>query len=196
MKMLRRLFAQCDDRRRASLAHMMTDCAPVVSPKVVAEVEYELMCQVFSVHRIQQLYKKRVTEWSKAEKLALFGSFRRLIERGDSWKQYRQRIISLNFNMRGSPEVRRRADEGTLTAKWLVEAPPRDLWPERWAEYVVPVHLDARMVQDDGEAMTDEFKCGKCKGRRTKYTQMQTRSADEPMTIFIRCLDCQNRWKI
>jgi transcription elongation factor S-II len=39
------------------------------------------------------------------------------------------------------------------------------------------------------------FQCGKCKGSRTTYFQMQTRSADEPMTTFVTCLNCKNKWK-
>merc|ERR1711933_168763 len=39
------------------------------------------------------------------------------------------------------------------------------------------------------------FTCGKCKGTRTTYFQMQTRSSDEPMTTFVTCLTCNNRWK-
>lgn len=39
------------------------------------------------------------------------------------------------------------------------------------------------------------FQCGKCKGTRTTYFQMQTRSADEPMTTFVTCLTCKNKWK-
>ena len=39
------------------------------------------------------------------------------------------------------------------------------------------------------------FRCGKCKSNRTTYYQMQTRSADEPMTIFIRCLNCGKDWR-
>ena len=39
------------------------------------------------------------------------------------------------------------------------------------------------------------FKCGKCKSWYTTYTQAQTRSADEPMTTFVVCLNCNNRWK-
>lgn len=36
-------------------------------------------------------------------------------------------------------------------------------------------------------ATTDQFQCGKCKKRQTSYYQMQTRSADEPMTTFVIC---------
>jgi transcription elongation factor S-II len=39
------------------------------------------------------------------------------------------------------------------------------------------------------------FTCGKCKGTKTTYFQMQTRSSDEPMTTFVTCLGCNNRWK-
>lgn len=39
------------------------------------------------------------------------------------------------------------------------------------------------------------FKCSKCKTFKTTYTQAQTRSADEPMTTFVTCLNCNHRWK-
>ena len=39
------------------------------------------------------------------------------------------------------------------------------------------------------------FKCGRCKSKKTTYYQMQTRSADEPMTTFVTCLECEKRWK-
>jgi transcription elongation factor S-II len=35
------------------------------------------------------------------------------------------------------------------------------------------------------DAETDAFKCGKCGQRKTRYYQMQTRSADEPMTVSL-----------
>lgn len=48
--------------------------------------------------------------------------------------------------------------------------------------------------------------CSKCKnnpslshddkrGTRTTYFEKQTRSCDEPMTVFILCMDCGKRWK-
>ena len=40
------------------------------------------------------------------------------------------------------------------------------------------------------------YKCKKCGGDKTKQHEMQTRSADEPMTIFITCTECGNSWRI
>lgn len=45
------------------------------------------------------------------------------------------------------------------------------------------------------QASTDAFQCSKCKERKCTYYQMQTRSADEPMTTFVTCVNCNNRWK-
>ena len=54
--------------------------------------------------------------------------------------------------------------------------------------------LEAAKVKQD-EDYAGMFKCGKCKSKKTTYYQMQTRSADEPMTAYVTCLDCNNRWK-
>ena len=51
------------------------------------------------------------------------------------------------------------------------------------------------MTSDNMMAATDQFKCYKCKKRKCTYYEMQTRSADEPMTTFVTCLSCGNRWK-
>ncbi|XP_062278344.1 transcription elongation factor A protein 3 isoform X7 [Scomber scombrus] len=46
-----------------------------------------------------------------------------------------------------------------------------------------------------GGTSTDLLQCGKCKKRNCTYNQVQTRSADEPMTTFVLCNECGNRWK-
>ena len=45
------------------------------------------------------------------------------------------------------------------------------------------------------EASTDNFTCYKCKSKECSYYQLQTRSADEPMTTFVTCINCGTRWK-
>lgn len=55
------------------------------------------------------------------------------------------------------------------------------------------LHKDA--VNNIDENYKGLFKCGKCKSMKTTYYQMQTRSADEPMTTFVTCINCNNRWK-
>ncbi|XP_053488711.1 transcription elongation factor A protein 3 isoform X1 [Ictalurus furcatus] len=46
-----------------------------------------------------------------------------------------------------------------------------------------------------GGTVTDLLQCGKCRKKNCTYNQVQTRSADEPMTTFVLCNECGNRWK-
>lgn len=42
---------------------------------------------------------------------------------------------------------------------------------------------------------TKRFQCNRCHKRECTYYELQTRSADEPMTIFVNCLNCGKRWR-
>ena len=60
------------------------------------------------------------------------------------------------------------------------------------------LQLSAPTLQDvryGKMAVSGMFQCGKCKNWKCTYTQAQTRSADEPMTTFVTCIVCNNRWK-
>lgn len=37
--------------------------------------------------------------------------------------------------------------------------------------------------------------CPHCHNKRAYYMQLQTRSADEPMTVFYKCTACKEQWK-
>ena len=39
------------------------------------------------------------------------------------------------------------------------------------------------------------YTCRKCKSERTVSVSRQIRSMDEPMTVFIKCINCGKRWK-
>ena len=72
----------------------------------------------------------------------------------------------------------------------------QQLFPKHWKEFCdIKFKREKLMYEDTPEAMTDQFKCGKCKQRKCTYYELQTRSADEGMTIFITCLTCGNRWR-
>ena len=47
-------------------------------------------------------------------------------------------------------------------------------------------NLHKSLGAEEQQAETDAFQCGKCKQRKTRYRQAQTRSADEPMTVCFR----------
>ncbi|KAH9387187.1 transcription elongation factor S-II [Nematocida major] len=53
--------------------------------------------------------------------------------------------------------------------------------------------LDSTVAQQEAE--TDIFFCTRCKQRKCTYRQLQTRSADEPMTTYVHCVVCKNNWK-
>jgi transcription elongation factor S-II len=46
-----------------------------------------------------------------------------------------------------------------------------------------------------GQVTEGVYKCKVCGGRKTIQHEQQTRSADEPMTLFITCLNCKNTWR-
>ena len=71
-----------------------------------------------------------------------------------------------------------------------------DLFPEKWNKKLndKKIRLENKFFPKI-EASTDNFTCGKCKSNACTYYQLQTRSADEPMTTFVTCTNCGNRWK-
>ncbi len=72
----------------------------------------------------------------------------------------------------------------------------QEIFPEHWKKLLDEKYKrEAVMYEDKTEAMTDMFKCGRCKQRKCTYYELQTRSADEGMTIFITCVNCGNRWR-
>lgn len=67
----------------------------------------------------------------------------------------------------------------------------------KWKELI-----DKKIKRDDSkfnakiEASTSLFTCKKCGSNKCTYYELQIRSADEPATIFITCLNCGKHWKI
>jgi len=72
---------------------------------------------------------------------------------------------------------------------------PQEIHKDHWKKY-----LDRQSANDEflysrtAGIRTNEYKCGRCKEKKCTYYQLQVRCSDEPMTTFINCLNCGNRW--
>jgi len=86
--------------------------------------------------------------------------------------------------------------ENKYDPKTITSLSNYDIFPEVWEELLMKLAENDKLKKElKPEAMTDMFKCRKCGSRSCSYYEFQTRSADEPMTQFITCLDCNNNWK-
>jgi len=120
---------------------------------------------------------------------------------GSDSQQYIEKYRDLHFNMKRNKDLCTEVLLGHIKPRRLVkmtseELADKDLKEKRDADKKWAME-EARNDHglDVNQTMTDEFKCGKCKKRQCKYSQAQTRGADEPMTTFVTCLNCGNRWK-
>jgi transcription elongation factor S-II len=109
-----------------------------------------------------------------------------------------RRVVS-NLNPNAYVKNRRLLDrlrEGEFKV-WEIPAMTfSDLCPENWRTLEDrETKREAKMLEVDTSAATDMFRCSRCGKRQCTYYEQQTRSADEPMTIFIRCVNCGKQWR-
>ena len=71
----------------------------------------------------------------------------------------------------------------------------QEMDPKRWEKLINEKAKRDEKKYERTQKISSEFTCRKCKSKDCSYYQMQTRSADEPMTTFVTCENCGNRWK-
>lgn len=114
--------------------------------------------------------------------------------------RYKNRIRSRVANLKDAknPALRTNFLGGAITAQKLAKMAPEEMASDEMRNlrerFVKEAINDAQLATIQG-TKTDLLKCGKCKRRNCTYNQLQTRSADEPMTTFVLCNDCGHRWK-
>jgi DNA-directed RNA polymerase subunit M/transcription elongation factor TFIIS len=84
----------------------------------------------------------------------------------------------------------------SMNPKEFAETTEVDRHPQIWTEILKQVHEKDKARYSKSITASIMMYCSGCK-RKSKcdYYQMQTRSADEPMTTFVSCLECDKRWK-
>lgn len=114
--------------------------------------------------------------------------------------KYKNRIRSRVANLKDpkNPTLRGNYMCGAITAQRLAKMTPEEMASDEMKKirekFVKEAINDAQLATVQG-TKTDLLKCGKCKKRNCTYNQLQTRSSDEPMTTFVMCNECGNRWK-
>jgi len=121
---------------------------------------------------------------------------------GDTGQKYRNRIKSRVMNLRDkrNPGLRILVIDNhpEYTPEKFATMTPEQMASEELKKQRDEIHAQAvkdhQLAQTTGTG-TSQFKCSKCGLRNCSYNQVQTRSADEPMTTFVLCNECGNRWK-
>lgn len=108
---------------------------------------------------------------------------------------YIQKVKAIIFNL-NNQDLFNKLIKKEIKAHDLAFLNHLSMRPDLWDDL-----LEEKRIKDENkftpkiEASTDDFTCFKCKSKKCTFYQLQTRSADEPMTTFVSCLDCGNRWK-
>jgi transcription elongation factor S-II len=108
---------------------------------------------------------------------------------------YIDRLRSIYMNLK-SADLIEQLKSGELTPQTLAFMTHQELNPNRWSKLIEQkIKRDASKFTTNVQASTDMFTCKKCRSKKCTYYELQTRSADEPATIFVTCLDCGKHWK-
>jgi transcription elongation factor S-II len=108
---------------------------------------------------------------------------------------YVDRLRSIYNNLKNE-ELINHIKNGEIKPHEIAFMTHQEMRPDIWKELIeAKQKRDKALFENNMEAATDTFTCRKCKSKKCTYYQMQTRSADEPMTTFVTCIECGARWK-
>jgi transcription elongation factor S-II len=112
---------------------------------------------------------------------------------------YKHKFLSLQKNLKDNPDLKEKIVNKKLKSHEIINMRPEQLIPDGlYAKQIeIKIHNDIRKEYLSREIKNQEgfFTCGRCKSKKTTYYQLQTRSADEPMTTYVSCLNCDRNWK-
>ncbi|XP_077951394.1 transcription elongation factor A protein 3 isoform X2 [Gasterosteus aculeatus] len=114
--------------------------------------------------------------------------------------KYKNRVRSRISNLKDpkNPGLRRNVLAGSIDLSRIASMSAQEMASDELKQLRNVLTQEAireHQMAKTGGTSTDLLQCGKCKKRNCTYNQVQTRSADEPMTTFVLCNECGNRWK-
>lgn len=120
--------------------------------------------------------------------------------KGDS--PYTNRVLEILHNLKTNEDFKKKVVNGELSPEQLATMDVIEMLDKNKKKEINEAKENkVNSVRSDWEETHSKvtsgvYKCKKCGGDKTKQHEMQTRSADEPMTIFITCTECGNSWRI
>uniref|UniRef100_A0A3B3YX15 Transcription elongation factor n=1 Tax=Poecilia mexicana TaxID=48701 RepID=A0A3B3YX15_9TELE len=115
--------------------------------------------------------------------------------------KYKNRVRSRISNLKDpkNPGLRRNVLAGSIELSRIASMSAEEMASDELKQLRNVLTQEAireHQMAKTGGTTTDLLQCGKCKKKNCTYNQVQTRSADEPMTTFVLCNECGNRWKV
>ncbi|KAL3653382.1 hypothetical protein CASFOL_003063 [Castilleja foliolosa] len=164
----------------------------------VRKIIAEALCKVASEVNEPEL-KEQVNE-SDPYRVAVMVETAMFEKWGKSKGPQNCKYRSVFFNMKDqkNPDFRRKVLIGEIEPRALLELTPAEMASDERQEKNEQIKQKAMFNSERAaapKATTNEFTCGRCRKKETTYYQLQTRSADEPMTTFVTCVNCNNHWK-
>uniref|UniRef100_A0AAQ6AQE5 Transcription elongation factor n=1 Tax=Amphiprion ocellaris TaxID=80972 RepID=A0AAQ6AQE5_AMPOC len=115
--------------------------------------------------------------------------------------KYKNRVRSRISNLKDpkNPGLRRNVLAGSIDLHRIATMSAEEMASDELKQLRNVLTQEAireHQMAKTGGTTTDLLQCSKCKKKNCTYNQVQTRSADEPMTTFVLCNECGNRWKV
>ena len=112
---------------------------------------------------------------------------------------YKHKFLQLQYNLRKSPVLKGWILDKKVKSRDVIDMGPDDLWPDgpyaKTREKRIVREMRKAYLANEAKNQEGFFTCARCKSKKTSYYQLQTRSADEPMTTFVTCHQCDRNWK-
>ena len=106
------------------------------------------------------------------------------------------RSAVVNLDPRRNADLRARITGGEFETHIVPFMRPEALAPKLWEKIEDAAAKRNRIIAEGGVlTWSEQYLCRKCKQRQCRVTEVQTRSADEPATIFVLC-KCGHRWRV
>ncbi|XP_031642343.1 peptidyl-prolyl cis-trans isomerase G-like isoform X8 [Oncorhynchus kisutch] len=121
-------------------------------------------------------------------------------EMGSTDMKYKNRVRSRISNLKDpkNPGLRRNVLAGGIELRRFAIMSAEEMASDELKQLRNNLTKEAireHQLSKTSGTISDLFQCSKCGKKNCTYNQMQTRSADEPMTTFVLCNECGNRWK-